>query len=286
MRGDDQLAFLIDGVDDAGREVGEGFADAGAGFKEERGVGLEDGGDGARHRLLLRAVFEESPACSQPPSAKIFAANSGARLGGGGGAEAWSSRSPIMSRKNVGDGEGRGKVGRNEFAGAARRRKLAVMNRPIEAEGSWVAELVQFLRTEPGVCAVRIDPGSHTLAVATFGEVDLALLSEKLAATIAAVDARLEREARAVAPAGFSLRQEGGAMVLARDSCVTAEKIRPWRELEWPGLDAVGADEEPEWKFLATLAAVCGGAGVAGALLQAFAPGSPWAAWFSSRPRW
>ncbi len=185
-----------------------------------------------------------------------------------------------MSRKNVGDGEGRGKVGGNEFAGAARRRKLAVMNRPIEAEGSWVAELVQFLRTEPGVCAVRIDPGSHTLAVATFGEVDLALLSEKLAATIAAVDARLEREARAVAPAGFSLRQEGGAMVLARDSCVTAEKIRPWRELEWPGLDAVGADEEPEWKFLATLAAVCGGAGVAGALLQAFAPGSPWAAWF------
>ena len=58
VRGDDQLAFLIDGVDDAGREVGEGFADASAGFKEERGVGLEDGGDGARHRLLLRAVFE------------------------------------------------------------------------------------------------------------------------------------------------------------------------------------------------------------------------------------
>ena len=61
------------------------------------------------------------------------------------------------------------------------------MNRPIDDEGSWVAELVQFLRTEPGVSAVRIDPGSHTLAVATFGEVDLALLSEKLAATITAV---------------------------------------------------------------------------------------------------
>ena len=58
VRRDDQLALLIDGVDDAGGEVGEGFSDAGAGFKEERGVRFEDGGDGARHRLLLRAVFE------------------------------------------------------------------------------------------------------------------------------------------------------------------------------------------------------------------------------------
>ncbi len=155
------------------------------------------------------------------------------------------------------------------------------MNRPIEAEGSWVAELVQFLRTEPGVSAVRIDPASHRLAVATFGQVDLGVLSEKLAATIAAVNARLESQAQSVAPAGFSLRQEGGAMVLARASCVTADTIRPWRELEWPGLDAVGDDEEPEWKFLATLAAVCGGAGLAGAAVQWLAPGWPPAvAWF------
>lgn len=58
MGGDDELALLIDGVDDAGREVGEGFADAGAGFEEERLIGFERGGDRARHGLLLRAVFE------------------------------------------------------------------------------------------------------------------------------------------------------------------------------------------------------------------------------------
>ena len=153
------------------------------------------------------------------------------------------------------------------------------MNRPIHDEGSWVAELVHFLRTEPGVSAVRIDPESHRLAVATFGEVDLGVLSEKLAATIAAVDARLAQQAPPVAPAGFTLRQVGGALVLARESCVTAEAIRPWRELEWPGLNAVAADAEPEWKFLATLAAVCGGAGLAGAAVQWLAPGWPVLAW-------
>lgn len=52
------MALLIDGVDDAGREVGERFADAGAGFEKEWLVGLEDGGNRARHGLLLRAVLE------------------------------------------------------------------------------------------------------------------------------------------------------------------------------------------------------------------------------------
>lgn len=56
--GDDELAGLIDGVDDAREEVGEGFADAGAGFKEEGFVVGHGGGDGAGHGFLLGAVFE------------------------------------------------------------------------------------------------------------------------------------------------------------------------------------------------------------------------------------
>jgi type II secretory pathway component PulM len=54
----DASGLVVDRVDQPGQEVGEGFADAGAGFKKERGVGLEDGRDGARHRLLLGAMFE------------------------------------------------------------------------------------------------------------------------------------------------------------------------------------------------------------------------------------
>ncbi len=56
--GDEERAFLSDGVDDAGEEVGEAFSDAGAGFEEERLGGLHAFGDGEGHFLLLGAVFE------------------------------------------------------------------------------------------------------------------------------------------------------------------------------------------------------------------------------------
>ena len=145
--------------------------------------------------------------------------------------------------------------------------------------GDWVAELVDFLRTQPGVSAVRIDPASHKLAVATLGDIDLKGFGEKLAETIAAVEARLAERSAAPAPAGFSLKRDGAALVVGRESCVTAEKMWLWREMEWPELHADGTMEAPEWKLLAKLAAVCGTAGLAGAAAQHWLPGWPWAAW-------
>ena len=147
-----------------------------------------------------------------------------------------------------------------------------------DAEKNWVEELVLFLRTQPGVSAVRIDPGHHTMAVATLGDVDLTLLEEKLAGTVAAVEAQLAARVATPAPAGYSLRNEGGVMVLGRDSCVTAEKFWQWRELEWPEEKAAGESEESEWKTLAVLAAVCGVSGAGGWLAEHFAPGTPWLA--------
>ena len=58
MRRDDELAPGVDGVDKTGDEVGEGFADAGAGFEKERFVCFHCGGDGTGHFLLLRPVVE------------------------------------------------------------------------------------------------------------------------------------------------------------------------------------------------------------------------------------
>ncbi len=157
------------------------------------------------------------------------------------------------------------------------------MNATNDIDANWVAELVDFLRTQPGVSAVRIDPASHKLSVATIGDVDLKVFGEKLAATIAAVEARLEAQSatqqRAAAPVGFSLKHEGATLVVGRDSCVTAESMRQWHEVEWPDAVREDAPEESEWKLLATLATVCGAAGIAGALAERFAPGLPWLAW-------
>ncbi len=147
---------------------------------------------------------------------------------------------------------------------------------PKPSDHEWVNELVQFLRLQPGVSAVRIDPGAHKVSVATVGRVELAGLEEKLAATIAAVEAQLAARGTMRAPAGFSLRQEGDATIVGRDSCVTAEKMWLWREMEWPEISAEVKPEDQEWRTLAVLATVCGSAGIAGALATRFVPGVPW----------
>ena len=147
-----------------------------------------------------------------------------------------------------------------------------------ETAGNWTGELVRFLREQPEVRAVRIDPVAHKVAIATVEQVDLVELEAKLAATIAAVEAQLAAKSAPKAPAGFSMRQEGGAVVLGRDTCVTAEKLWLWREMEWPEIKAEPLPEDQEWRLLAKLAAICGASGIAGMLAGHFAPDLPWLA--------
>jgi Cd2+/Zn2+-exporting ATPase len=141
---------------------------------------------------------------------------------------------------------------------------------------NWVEELVAFLRTQPSVSAVRIDPTAQKVQLATIGNVALAGLEEKLAATIAAIEAELATRGVAPAPVGFSVRQEGGATVVGRDSCTTAEKMWLWREMEWPEIKAEPTPEDQEWRFLALMATICGAAGVIGVATGYFVPALPW----------
>lgn len=144
------------------------------------------------------------------------------------------------------------------------------------ADVNWVDELVAFLREQPAVSAVRIDPTARKVSVATIGNVDLGDFQSRLAETIASVEAQLA--AKPKAPAGYALRQEGGATVVGRDTCVTAEKLWLWRDMEWPEIKAEPTHADQEWRLLAVLAAVCGVAGIAGALAGYLAPGIPWLA--------
>lgn len=142
----------------------------------------------------------------------------------------------------------------------------------------WVDELVAFLRAQPEVNAVRIDPDAQKVAVATIGQVDLAALEEKLGATLSAIEAELAAHAAAKAPAGYSVREEGGAVVVGRDRCVTAESMVQWRELPWPEMRTEEPAAEGEWKTLTLLASLCAAAGIAGMLAEKFTPGLPWLA--------
>jgi Cd2+/Zn2+-exporting ATPase len=152
------------------------------------------------------------------------------------------------------------------------------MDKPVDTRAAWIEELVHFLRTQPAVTAVRIDPGAQKVAVATIGHIALDGLEEKLAETIAAVDAELAAKGPARVPQGYSIKQEGGAVVIGRDTCETAEKLWLWREMEWPEIKAEPSPGEEEWRTLAVLATVCAAAGIAGALAERLAPGLPWLA--------
>src|SRR5471032_404558 len=149
------------------------------------------------------------------------------------------------------------------------------MANPVDTGSEWIEELVRFLRTQPGVSAVRIDPSAHRVAVATVGAIDLTDFEEKLAATIAAIEAHLAARDAGRAPAGYSLRQDGSATVVGRDSCVTAEKMWLWREMKWPEIKAEPSPEDQEWRTLAVLAAVCAVAGIAGTIAGRVAPALP-----------
>src|SRR5581483_5182676 len=147
---------------------------------------------------------------------------------------------------------------------------------PTATDGAWIDELVNFMRTQPVITAVRVDPSAQKLAVAPIGHVALDGLDDKLAETIAAVDAQLAAKAARRVPLGYTVRQEGGAVVVERDACVTAEKLWLWREMEWPELKAEPTPDEQEWRTLALLAFICGVAGIGGLLASIFLPGLPW----------
>ncbi|MDB6167346.1 MAG: zosA [Verrucomicrobia bacterium] len=143
---------------------------------------------------------------------------------------------------------------------------------PDHQAADWVKELVQFLRSQPGVSAVRVDPEAHKVSVATIGNVDLTELKTKLAATIAAVELGLAAQGATTAPAGYLVRRDGAATVIGRQTCTTAETMWQWREVEWPGVAAEPVAGHEEWRVLATLAAVCGIAGIAGAAMVQLRP--------------
>ncbi len=143
----------------------------------------------------------------------------------------------------------------------------------------WVDALVRFLREQPGVNAVRVDPGAHKIAIATIGRETQADLEERLAETIAAVEAGLPAR-EGPAPAGYRLHRQGGATIVGRETCETAEKLWLWREIEWPEAGAgqgkgKGLAHE-DWRTLAFLAGGCAVAGISGTLVAHLAPGVPW----------
>ena len=143
---------------------------------------------------------------------------------------------------------------------------------------SWTDTLADFLKQEPGLEAVRLDPTSRRVSIATLGTVDLKQLEKRLAETLAAIESQLGQSAKA--PTGYTLRRDGEVTEFAEVSCATAPKFWKWREVAWPELAPV-VDlhaEESEWKELTVLASICAVFGIAGFVTAWLGVGPVWLA--------
>ncbi len=147
---------------------------------------------------------------------------------------------------------------------------------------TWTETLAEFLRSEPGVGAVRIDAGARRVQVATLGPVDVESLRERLADTLAAIEDELSFGAAdgAAAPAGFTLTREGDVVQLSGPACDTAPKFWRWREYEWPegGAHEEAEHEAEDWRELAAFAGACGVLGLAGWSVKLAGVGPAWLA--------
>jgi Zn2+/Cd2+-exporting ATPase len=139
----------------------------------------------------------------------------------------------------------------------------------------WATTLAAFLRADPHLAAIRVDPGRRRVEVATMGETDeatLQALREQLEKTLSAVEAQLTL-VEATAPAGYRLHQSAGVTEISGPTCTTAPKFWKWREFSWPEPAAevrpeASEHEQEDWRWLAVSAAGCGALGIAGFALE------------------
>lgn len=142
-------------------------------------------------------------------------------------------------------------------------------------DNAWMHAIESFLLDEPAVEAIRLNPQSKKVEMATLGRVDGELLQAKLAEVLRTIDAKWLKDVPEHT-AMFDVSQTGGVMQIGKPSCPTAPKFWKWREFEWPEPDEIEQASENEWRMLAVQAAVCGVALVAGYLVETFADVPTW----------
>ena len=139
------------------------------------------------------------------------------------------------------------------------------------APAAWIKGLEDFLMSESGVEAIRVNTDERTVAVATLGQVDAGALQARLTAILRTLDEHFTGAGDmdltpAQAPTqAVHVQQTGGSVLLEKPSCLTAPKLWHWRDFDWPEPEEIEKKSMEEWQALAIQAAICGTA-----LLAAF----------------
>lgn len=141
---------------------------------------------------------------------------------------------------------------------------IAAMENNEAGENSWIDLLADFLSSQRGVEAIRLDAGSRQVELATLGPVDLAGLQTQLNEVLRRLDAGLPVTLAGDHATGLKVSHQEGRVVLEKPACPTAPRFWKWREFEWPEAEQMEQQSAEEWRALALQAAICGLSLVAG----------------------
>lgn len=148
-----------------------------------------------------------------------------------------------------------------------------------ETSPAWVASLAEFLRQEPGVEAILLNPDKRSVALATLGQVDTDKLQERLTAVLQSLsEESLKLTTAATAPGGVLLKSLPEQTLLEKPSCPTAPRLWQWRDYSWPEPEEIERQSREEWQTMGLQAGLCGVCLLAGYLLESPLAAPPWLA--------
>ncbi len=127
------------------------------------------------------------------------------------------------------------------------------------ADITWIDALSDFLASQSGVEAIRLNTTDRSVQVATLGQVDLAALQTQVSELLKSLDERL-----LAAPTktddleGLQLTRREGEVLLQKPTCPTAPRFWKWRDFEWPEAEEIEKQSDEEWRVMAVQATICG----------------------------
>ncbi len=135
---------------------------------------------------------------------------------------------------------------------------------------AWIRGLEDFLMSETGVEAIRVNADERKVSIATLGRVDAGALQIRLTDVLRTLDAHFvggKESTIAISGAptkAVQVKHSGGDLLFEKPTCPTAPKLWHWRDFEWPEPEEIEKKSLEEWQALAIQAFICGAALVTG----------------------
>lgn len=144
-------------------------------------------------------------------------------------------------------------------------------------ELTWIDALSDFLASQSGVEAIRLNAADRSVQVATLGQVDISALQDQLNELLRSLDEKLLASTPEAPGEGLQLTRKEGAVLLQKPTCPTAPRFWKWRDFEWPEAEEIEKQSDEEWRAMAVQAAICGVMLVAGYLAKIAFHAPEWA---------